>query len=232
MKKMLKYLAFSILILISLGLIFNQQIAKVALETYRPETNVESIKKANKQKGQFDANKVDSVSATEIIKARLNKDNEKNIIGYVSVPNMNISLPISKGMGGNNLALGAATVTKNQQMGSGNYVLASHMVYIGKELLFSPIYYHKNEGVNGQKIYLTDLKNVYEYTTIKYETIASNATYILDEIPGKKVVTLFTCNYSHDKGRVMMQGELTKIISYNEASSKIKSSFEKNNKYI
>lgn len=226
--RILGYLGVMILLLISLALIFNQQIAKFTLETYHPKITQQSIAKAHNKKASFDWQKVNSVSATDIIKARLDAKNS-DYIGYVAIPAMAVSLPISAGTGGNNLAIGAATLMPDQVMGAGNYVLASHMVYIGKNLLFSPLYYHKNDGITGQKIYLTDLKHVYEYTTTEYKVVPSTAIEITYPVAGKKVVTLFTCNYSHDKGRVMLRGELTKVTSWQDASVKTKHYFSQNN---
>lgn len=225
--RVLAYIGLTILFLISLALIFNQQIAKFALETYHPTVTTASIKKAESKKASFDWDKVNSVSSTDIIKVRFDTKNA-NFIGYVAVPSMKIALPISAGIGGDNLALGAATVTPNQEMGKGNYVLASHMVYIGKNLLFSPLYYHKDEGDRGQKIYLTDLKNVYEYTTSEYRVVPSTAVDITYPVPGKKVITLFTCNYSHNEGRVMLRGELTKTSTWSNTPKTIKNYFTNN----
>lgn len=229
-RRILAYFGLTILMIISLGLIFNQQIARYALETYHPKVTQKSIEAAEKKKVSFDWNKVNSVSSTQIIKARF--DTSNNFIGYVSVPSMGISLPISDGTGGNNLAVGAATVTPNQKMGNGNYVLASHMVYIGKNLLFSPIYYHKDEGVKNQKIYLTDLKHIYEYTTTEYKVVPSTAVDITYPVAGKKVITLFTCNYTHAQGRVMLRGELTNTMDWDSASKNITNSFHNVNNTV
>lgn len=226
--RILSYLGLITLFVIALALIFNQQIAKFTLETYHPKITKQTIAKAHNKKASFDWQKVNSVSATDIVKARFDAK-DTDFIGYVAVPEMKISLPISAGTAGNNLAIGAATLMANQVMGDGNYVLASHMVYIGKNLLFSPLYYHKNDGVTGQKIYLTDLKNVYEYKTIEYKTVPSTAVDITYPVAGKKIITLFTCNYSHDKGRVMLRGELVKITSWQDTENKTKKYFTESN---
>ncbi|MCM0599050.1 class A sortase [Periweissella fabalis] len=226
--RVLAYVGLTIVLIISLGLIFNQQIAKFALETYHPHVTSKSIQAAKQKPASFDWQKVDSVSSTQIIQARF-KTNDANFIGYVAVPSMGIALPISAGTGGDNLALGAATVLPQQEMGTGNYVLASHMVYIGKNLLFSPLYYHKAQGAKGQKIYLTDLKHVYEYTTTEYKVVPSTAVQITNPVPGKKVITLFTCNYTHNDGRVVLRGELTKTMTWHETSNKVKDYFKNQN---
>lgn len=209
------------MLIVSLVLIFNKQIAKYALSSYQPTLTQKSIKQGEKKKADYDWSKVNSVSSSQIIKARLNAKNS-NYVGYVAIPSMKINLPISLGTGGDNLALGAATLKADQKMGQGNYVLASHMVYIGKNLLLSPIYYHKKDGVRGQKIYLTDLKHVYEYKTIEYKVVGSNAVNITYDVPGKKLITLFTCNYSHQNGRVMLRGQLVKTTTWKNTSSSVK----------
>ncbi|CAH0415859.1 class A sortase [Periweissella fabaria] len=226
--RILAYLGITVLLIISLGLIFNQQIAKLALETFHPNVTTTSIAAAQKKSASYDWRKVNSVSSAQIIQARFKTD-AANFIGYVAVPAMGISLPISAGTGGDNLALGAATILPDQKMGQGNYVLASHMVYIGKNLLFSPLYYHKNDGVKGQKIYLTDLKHVYEYTTTEYKVVPSTAVQITDPVPGKQVITLFTCNYTHNDGRVVLRGELTQTTSWHDASGTVKDYFKDQN---
>lgn len=107
--RILGYLGVMILLLISLALIFNQQIAKFTLETYHPKITQQSIAKAHNKKASFDWQKVNSVSATDIVKARLDAKNS-DYIGYVAIPAMAVSLPISAGTGGNNLEIGRAHV--------------------------------------------------------------------------------------------------------------------------
>lgn len=47
--RILAYLGITVLLIISLGLIFNQQIAKLALETFHPNVTTTSIAAAQKK---------------------------------------------------------------------------------------------------------------------------------------------------------------------------------------
>lgn len=83
------------------------------------------------------------------------------------------------------------------EMGKGNYALAGHnMSNLGPKVLFSPLYYRAKVG---QKIYLTDMKNVYTYKITCDLTLAKNfAAKAAEEINAKK-------NYDFDQDIILLR---------------------------
>lgn len=213
---------FVILIVISLGLIFNKQIVNYLIKSYEPQVTKTKVKKASERAKKSDYNwkDVNSLTPTDVLKARLHSD-KMNYVGYVAIPEIKLDLPISLGVSNDNLALGAGTLYQDQKMGEGNYSLASHFFRGSgnKDLLFSPIYYR---GKVGQTIYLTDLSKVYTYTATSVKVVKSTDIAVTNPVAGKKLITLITCNYAHQYGRVVMQGELTKVENWADISSTVK----------
>ncbi|QVK11682.1 class A sortase [Weissella ceti] len=228
--KFMRITMFIVLILISLGLIFHNQIAHFALQNFHPEVSKETIAAAEKEDAKYEWRDVQSLSAEQILQARINAG-KVNFVGFVAMPEIGLSVPIAHGIDDLVLSLGAGTMYPNQKMGEGNYSLASHFIQgeTGKGLMFSPLYY---KGKVGQKIYLTDMTNVYEYTATAVETIKSTDVQWTHEVPGKKVITLITCNYTAEAGRVVMQGELTKTYDWEHAPKAAKDSFTADNRWI
>lgn len=107
--------------------------------------------------------------------------------GVLSIPGINILLPIFEGVGGDNLFRGAATNKIGQVMGEGNYVLASHYMYDGVSL-FAPL----DSLTPGMKIYISDFRHVHVYTyqgTFNIEP--TEGEVIADK--GERELTLYTC---------------------------------------
>lgn len=108
-------------------------------------------------------------------------------IGLISIPSVNLHLPILKGLASNNLATGACTMRNDQIMGQGNYPLAGHyMTQSGN--LFSPI---ENTQI-GDYIYLTDLSKIYTYKIYLKKVVTPQSVYLINDTP-KNIVTLITC---------------------------------------
>lgn len=73
----------------------------------------------------------------------------------IAIPEISMNLPIFKGLDNVGLYYGAGTMKAEQQMGEGNYALASHHVFGitgASDMLFSPL----DRAKEGMKIYITD----------------------------------------------------------------------------
>lgn len=223
---------YFILILVALGLIFHNQIASFAIKTFQPEVTTASVKKSESKKkdANYDWSAVNTLTAQQILKARVNAG-QVDFIGFVTIPEIGLSVPIANGVSDTILSLGAGTLNEAQQMGTGNYALASHFIQgnSGKDILFSPIYY---KGKVGQKIYLTDMKKVYEYKATEYTTVKPTDVQVADPISGRKMITLITCDYTAERGRVILQGDLQKEMNFDDAPSDVLKSFEQDNRWI
>ena len=88
----------------------------------------------------------------------------------ISIPELNMNLPIFKGFENVALYYGAGTMKENQVMGQGNYSLASHHVFGltgANAMLFSPL----EKAKAGMKIYITDKEKTYTYVISSVETV-------------------------------------------------------------
>lgn len=123
--------------------------------------------------------------------------------GQISIPSVNMRLPILEGVSNNNLWLGAGTLKPNQQMGKGNYSLAGHTMP-NPGLLFTPLH----QVSKGSSIYITDGQYVYTYKTTKTEIVSPQSGNIIQDEMGDKMITLVTCSDLKATNRLIVQGKL------------------------
>jgi sortase A len=76
-------------------------------------------------------------------------------------------------------------------------------------ILFSPL----KQVALGDKIYLTDMKQVFTYQVTTKKTINETQVQWIDDVPGKKLVTLITCASptEGEVNRIAVQGDLIKV---------------------
>lgn len=143
-------------------------------------------------------------------------DSRQLVVGKLSIPSVNLNLAIIKGVGQDNgdpMEKGAATNKEGQEMGLRNYVLASHAMK-DPTLLFSPLF-----GVDFEdKIYITDEEKVYVYEVTGVETVDPERVDILDDVEGRKMITLYTCTQAGSK-RLSITGDLVDTLDYNEETA-------------
>ena len=151
------------LVLISLPLIQNKLISDKTENVNRTLKDIayEDIKRntdtQDREDVEFEYEAIEDVSPTNVIFGTMNFD-EKNIIGQLSIPDLNIDLPLLKGLTNSNLAVGVTTMRKDQNMGEGNYPVSGHNMK-NKSLLFGSLM----DIEVGSKAYITDKNTVYEY---------------------------------------------------------------------
>lgn len=213
-----------LLLIIGLFLIFLNPIKNWLVEYMSANNSVSTvtaaeIKKNNQRDGDFDFDKVVDLDASNVIRARLYQDGMA-VVGGIAVPDVKINLPITKGVSNYNLAVGAGTMKPDQVMGEGNYALAGHNM-IDKGLLFSPL----DKLEMGDEIYLTDLEYIYVYKTSFIETVNPDRVDLIDDVDGKKLVTLVTCNPDGSK-RLVIQGELEKKVPMKKATKAMEKAFD------
>ncbi|MDN6663356.1 MAG: class A sortase [Tetragenococcus koreensis] len=209
MKKFIYSLLVLVLLTTGLLLVFNKQVSYYLVdqtsESYQVSNVTKKEIKANKQKeATFNFAQVEPISSEAIAKEQLsNQKTELPVIAGVAVPSVDINLPIFKGLSNENLLYGAGTLTESQKMGEKNYALASHRMN-DPQLLFTPL-----ERVSlGDKIYLTDLTDVYIYQTTVKKRVEATETAVLEEQPQSPLVTLITCGEMGGVTRIVVQGEL------------------------
>lgn len=223
-KKIGLNLLWGILLVIGLLLVFSDPIKNwlVAMDSENLTINAmdaTTIEKNQQKKASFEFEEVQLLDLETVALARFNSD-QINVIGGISIPSVNLNLPIGKGTSEYTLALTAGTMKENQIMEERNYALAGHHMK-RSDLLFSPLY----KVELGDTIYLTDLKSVYEYEVIEQRTIEATKVSVLDDIPGETTLTLITCD---DDGvtRLLTKAEFINKVPVEKASAEMTEAFD------
>ena len=213
MKKALPVLLILIgIILVSIPLLTEQIIKYYNNGIAKEEITMEEIKsniKINEGKEdiEFDFSVIQDIDIMSAIKASMDFDRNL-VIGILLIPDLDIDIPIFKGLTNGNLMAGAGTMRPDQSMGVGNYPLAGHNMK-DKSLLFGSLM-----DINvGTKAIISDGDTVYEYEIYENIVVPDTALdMILDEKSkerGKPIISLMTCYYSSKTGkRFFSLGEL------------------------
>ncbi|WP_251548098.1 class A sortase [Limosilactobacillus caecicola] len=216
-----RWTAVVILLIVSVVLIFNQQIKYYLVGSYHPTVTKQTVKQNNKKSANYDFSNVQDLNLQSVAKARARKQSIK-VIGVISIPAIKMSIPIGKGVDNNTLALAAGTMRADQKMGEGNYALAGHNMAHGSRILFSPLYY---DAKVGQKVYLTDMTRIYEYQITERKFIAATRVDVVNDTP-QKIITLITCNKTGSR-RLMIRGKFVKSMKFKQAPKSVQKSLSK-----
>lgn len=114
---------------------------------------------------------------------------------------------------------------ETQEMGKGNYSLASHHIFGmagASETLFSPL----ENAKEGMKIYLTDKENVYVYNVKSVQSVTPDSVYVIDDVEGQNEITLVTCEDLAATMRTIVKGDLEEVIPYDQADGETLKYFE------
>ena len=175
------------------------------------------INQNKNKKATYDYGQVKRLTMSNIATARANARNLK-IVGVITIPSINLNLPISKGITNQNLALSAGTFRPDMKMGQGNYALAGHnMSNLGPTVLFSPLYF---KGKIGQKVYITNLKKIYEYQITEKKFISKYDTQVVANTH-QRIITLVTCDAT-GANRLMVRGKYLKKFNYRDAPASLR----------
>lgn len=214
-----------LLLLIGLALVFNTQIRNFLIqkngESYAlKNVTREDIEKNEKTDTSFDFGAVESLSTEAVLRAQFENKNLP-VIGAVALPSVKINLPIFRGLDNVVLLTGAGTMKADQEMGKGNYALASHRVQ-DMVSLFSPLEFAQI----GETIYITDLANIYTYKITYVEKVDPSRVDLIEDVPDKKMITLITCGDMYATTRIAVQGELSEVTPANKATSDMIQAFQ------
>lgn len=165
-----------------------------------------------KQKTSYDATKTKSISAKELWRA---KKYPASPIGRMSIPSVDIHNAVFEGFGDHNqnLSYGVVSVLQDRKMGGeNNYNLAGHYMGGYGSAVLDNLHYMKP----GDKIYVTDMHTIYEYTdkNIAYD-IKPTQVEVEQNHGHTKMITLITCSdfnpqaYGYGQHRTVAQGVLT-----------------------
>jgi len=229
-KNLLINILAGFLILLSLALIFNSKIRNIFMvwntNKYQvSQVSKEKLEENNNSEGNFDFNSVKSISSEAVLSAQWDAQ-QLPVIGGIAIPEVEINLPIFKGLDNVNLFYGAGTMKPNQKMGEGNYSLASHHIFTAEnasQMLFSPLVNAKE----GMKIYLTDKDKVYTYEIREVKHVTPDRVDEIDDREGINEITLVTCVDYDATERIIVKGDLKEIKSYSDTPSDVLAAFNK-----
>ncbi len=218
------------LILLSLVLIFNSTIRNMFMvwntNKYQvSQVTKEKIEENKETEGNFDFDSVKSISSEAVLAAQWDAQ-QLPVIGGIAIPEVEINLPIFKGLDNVNLFYGAGTMKANQKMGEGNYSLASHHIFTAEnasQMLFSPLANAKE----GMKIYLTDKDKVYTYEIREVKHVTPDRVDEIEDRDGIKEITLVTCVDYDATERIIVKGDFKEVKAYSETSDDVLSAFNK-----
>lgn len=223
-------LAIVFLFLAGFVLIFNSQIRDfiISQNTNRYQIAHVTTKQieANTEKDvSFDFDAVESLSIQSVLASQMDSQ-PLPVIGGIAIPDLKVNLPIFKGVNNTSLMYGAGTMKADQVMGKGNYALASHtssgFAGINQNNLFTPL----QNAKDGMMIYITDKAHIYEYKITSVKVVNRSHVEVIDDVANRKMITLVTCETRGSDDRIIVQGDLTKEIAFDDASKSILSAFE------
>lgn len=179
------------------------------------EVTAKDIEENMRIEADYDYNSIRDVEIATAITGTIEFEHN-SVIGQLVISDLDMNLPILKGVTNANLLVGAATMVPDMEMGKGNYSLAGHKMK-DESLLFGSL---MNIEI-GTIVKITDKKNVYEYQIYSTEVVPDTAFYMLEheraEERGKPIISLMTCYYSSKTGkRFFALGELIDEYSYDE----------------
>ena len=227
-KNLLTNILAVFLILISIALIFNAKIRDVFIawnsNKYQvSQVSKEKIEENQDTEGNFDFDSVKAISSEAVLASQW--DNQKlPVIGGIAIPELEINLPIFKGIANVNLLYGAGTMKRDQVMGKGNYSLASHHIFTGdnaSQMLFSPL----DRAKKGMKIHLTDKNKVYTYEISEVKRVTPDRVDEIDDRTGVDEITLVTCEDAAATERIIVKGDLKETKDYSQTSDEILTAF-------
>lgn len=212
MKRKISLTIGIILLILGVALIFNKQIMGFVVThmTDQAINQFDETKAKNSKDVSFDFEDVKDLSLQDVLKAQMNNE-DVHSVGALSVPEVDLQLPILYGVSNTNLAIGAGTLKKDMKIGEGNYALAGHNMNNNKTL-FSPL----TKAKKGMLMYTTNYKRVYTYKITKIFVIQPTQVDVIEDKPDKRLLTLVTCNYDGSK-RMIVQGEYVRVQDIDKA---------------
>ena len=210
LKKYWRYIVASILLLVGVTLLLVQpaqtymlqQGVTASLEQSKEITREEVAQNEERTEDvTFKFEEVEPLSLENIVKYQ--GQGGRYSMGQVAIPELNMKIPIYKGVSNYVLATGAGTMKENQKMGEGNYALASHNYFGDKTILFSPLV----DAKQGMKIYTTDLENIYEYEITSVDIIEPTKVSVIYDQKDKTEITLITCDDLNATNRYCVKGK-------------------------
>ena len=117
---------------------------------------------------------------------------EEGMIGYLTIPAMEVELPLYVGASEENLQKGAAVLVETSMPVGGastNCVIAGHRGYKG-----IPMFREIEALQPGDRIKITNPWETLEYEVVKFIVTSPDDVQVIKIVPGADLVTLITCH--------------------------------------
>lgn len=172
---------------------------------------------------------MNNTQPNDISYENLMKIKYKSASGWLVIPqnDVAISLPISAGLGGNNMLYGAGEQYSHDIIKPGkigNYVLASHYTPY-KNTLFTNL--HKTRV--GSQIFIADKNYIYVYNvTLSVIEDINKTSYEIGQManPVNADITLYTCSDIYATKRYVVKGTLNNKINIKKINKSTKIAFK------
>ena len=141
--------------------------------------------------------------------AGADRDIEYNVLGFLKIPKLSVSVNILEGSEQPQLLLGAGHVTDTPLPdGEGNVCVAGHRVTARMHPLR-----HMNLMEPGNSVFIHYDGHIYTYETLSVFAVGSEETWVMQPVEGEpRLLTLITC---HPPGsarqRLILQARLTRV---------------------
>ncbi|USS88654.1 class A sortase [Fructilactobacillus cliffordii] len=196
-----------LLLVVGITLVFSSQLEGywIQWQSHQKVTNISQreAQRGKKKDASYNYQNVQAVSENAVLESE--KARKTDAIGSIQIPDLNINLPIFKGLNSENLTIGAGTMKPNQNLGEGNYTLAGHHMQNPK-ILFSPL----AEAKKGQVVKIKTGTQTAHYKITKIKVVPETDVSVINDVPGKKLLTLVTCASGNpgETRRLIVIGEL------------------------
>lgn len=178
--------------------IFDNQLKLLEVARTRTKADLqpvqEQVKKKSKQEPAAQTEEVTRPTIADLKNAEQHIEQvQENVIAEVEIPNLDLNVPILKGVTDQNLMFGAATYFENQEPGSGNYVLLSHNVRENSNILFSNL----NQVTEGMVVYIKQAGETFKYRVTGSEVVKNTEGNKVFKESDKPILTLITCEIAY-----------------------------------
>ncbi|USS90034.1 class A sortase [Fructilactobacillus carniphilus] len=198
-----------LLLVVGIALVFSSQLEGywIQWQSHQKVTNIsqQEVKRGETKNANYNYQNVQAVSENAVLESE--KARKTDAIGSIQIPDLDINLPIFKGLNSENLTIGAGTMKPGQKLGEGNYALAGHHMQNPK-ILFSPL----AKAKKGQIVTIKAGKQTARYRITKIKVVPETDVSVINDVPGKKLLTLVTCASGNpgETRRLIVTGELIK----------------------
>jgi len=192
-----RYIVGGLLLLLG-TLLLSESWWKDQLTAWNSQQVTAEIQPKQPETGEFEFSNVEPLSWEQLLTVR-NRFHDLPTIGLISIPDVELELPILYGLDNENLAVGAGTMDPDQRMGAGNYALAGHYTQ-SPTALFGPLHIIDV----GMSIYVTDMTHTFQYEVTSLETVSPTRVDVLDPTT-EPTITLVTCTFDATE-RLIVKG--------------------------